>query len=131
MEDVHQVLGGLHQVVRRALRPEPEKFEETWDSVERSFLEWLIRLPAAVSPLSRDLELLRRISDAFASPQLRNDSRVLAIVLDGAAKIGDEVQAHPGAPKYRVLDRKVADDFTILYTIQDERGAVSTFYFAD
>jgi hypothetical protein len=130
MSDVDFVLGSLHLIVRHAVGGDAKLFAIRWGAVEESFRRWLSRLPA-VSPLSRNLELLSRISDAFANPQLKSDPRVVAIVFEGAAQVGDQVQSSAEGPKYRVLDRKITDDFLVHYTVQDERGAIISWRFAN
>ncbi len=129
--DVEGVLSGLHELLRRRVDLDRPRFESRWDRTEAEFRRWLNGLPGQISPLTRDLFLLQLACEAFEDPSLRSDPQVQRLVLAGAAGVGEDLQALPGGPRYRVLRRQVTADFQIWYEVEDEHGRVTTHVFVE
>ncbi len=129
--DVEGVLSALHELLRRRVDLDRPRFARRWDRMEAEFRRWLNGLPGQISALTRDLFLLQLACEAFEDPSLRNDPQVQRLVLAGAADVGEELQALPGGPRYRVLGRQVTADFQIWYEVEDEHGRVTTHVFAE
>jgi hypothetical protein len=110
---------------------ERSEFQRRWERAEDRFRRWLEGLPAPISPLTRNLELLRIASEAFPSSPLKENADVQAVLLAGAANVGDVLQGASGTTRFRVLRRAVTDDFSIWYELEDEQGRVVTRTFVD
>jgi len=104
-------------------------FDENWRQVTASFLRWLNKLPAAISPLTRNLELLRRLCETFDIPALRHNQDLLSVLLQGAIEDGQSVNLHGGP--WKVVRRTVTERYGILYTLQNEKGEIIEHEFFD
>lgn len=128
-EDIARIMKLLRIAVCQALGMNVNAFAKRWEAVEHDFKKWLSRLPAEISPLTRDLELLRRICEAFGKPSLKHDPKIIDIVLAGTAKSGDMVPVCGQAAK--IINRDISDRFSIIYILEDEKGDRITHEFFD
>lgn len=113
------VIRRLGDLVRVALG-NPVDFGLKWEVIISAFAAWMIGLPAAVSPISRNLELLRRIEDAFHTTSLRENDAISALLLNGTAKPGEEVKVRGQA--WLVVSRAVSANYGVEYTLINEKG---------
>jgi hypothetical protein len=95
-------------------------FQLRWDALMESFHSWITSLPVPVSPLARDLELLRRIVVEFKADRLREDDAVIEAVLRGTAKEGDCIRI--GEELWSVIDRAVTPNFGVGYVLRNKQG---------
>lgn len=114
-----ELIGQLSHLVCVAVG-NPAEFAVKWDAVVSAFMGWLRGLPAAVSPISRNLELLRRIEKEFDTSSLKGNDAILNLLLDGSAKPGQEVKIR--GQSWLVLGRAVSANYGLEYTLINAKG---------
>ena len=113
------MLGKLSRLVRVALG-NPANFNARWDVVVSALVAWLRGLPAVVSPLSRNLELLRRVENEFGALSLKRDEAVFDLLLSGAAKPGEKVTIR--GQSWLVVSRAVSANYGVEYSLVNAKG---------
>jgi hypothetical protein len=113
------MLGQLNRLVCVALGV-PVDFDLKWGAIVSAFTVWLRGLPAAISPLSRNLELLRRIENEFHASSLRQNEAISNLLLGGTAKPGERVTIH--GQSWLILSRAVSINYGVEYTLVNEKG---------
>ena len=126
--EIQQLLTAIREVVLRLAASQPD-FEQAWNKGSQNFLKWLHGLPAEISPLTRNLELLRCLCEAFARPDFRRDQDLLRVLLDGATESGQTVTLR--GLKWRVRNREVSECFGIRYRLENEKGEIIDHEFFD
>jgi hypothetical protein len=114
-----ETLAQLSRLVCVALGT-PADFEVKWNAILSSFMVWLKSLPAAVSPISRNLELLRRIENEFYTSSLRQNEAICSLLLGGTAKPGEKVTIR--GKSWLVVSRAVSINYGVEYTLLNEKG---------
>ena len=131
-DSVAQLLGNVRSEVERLSRSRNiVSADSRWQDVESGFASWLRKLPAELSPVSRNLELLRRACEAFPELSLRSDPSMTEAILEGALQVGETTRPFGGRPSGTIVERSISQDITILYTIKDEKGGQWTVEFID
>jgi hypothetical protein len=124
MKYVADDFAGVLLAIRNFLRQgmPVEAFNAAWDDALDSFLKWVNGLPAPVSPLTRDMELLRCFCERFDTAALRSDATVLSRVLDGLPKEGDTLALR--GENYQVVGRNVTPRYGVLFLLKGADGNV-------
>jgi hypothetical protein len=106
-----------------------EAFEDIWLQTISEFDTWIKGLPCAISPLTRNLELFRRICVNFGDDNIRNNEFIQDVVLDGALSVGQSLEFCNN--KYIVKNRKISARGGVLYCLENEHGEVIEKEFFD
>jgi hypothetical protein len=114
-----ELIGQLSQLVSVAVGNPPD-FAVKWDAVVSAFMAWLKGLPAAVSPISRNLELLRRIEQEFDTSSLKGNDPIVKLLLSGTAKQGEQVTIR--GQSWLVVNRAVSANYGVEYTLINAKG---------
>jgi len=104
-------------------------FEAIWRKTINEFETWMAGLPAAISPLTRNQELLRRLCANFGDESIRDNDGVQNAVLNGAVDVGKTLEL--GGSKYEVIGRTLSPRGGVLYRLRDESGDVVEHEFFD
>lgn len=126
--DTQQLLVAVREAVTRLTSGHPD-FERAWKQGTECFLLWLRSLPATVSPLTRNLELLRCLCEAFARSDFRHDQNLLHLLLEGSIESGQTVSLR--GMRWTVRHREVTERYGIRYKLQNEKGEVIDHEFFD
>lgn len=102
-------------------------FEQIWSLAIRDFKTWISGLPAPISPLTRNMELLRRICSVFKDDSIRNNDNIQKLLLDKTVENGGYVEI--SGIKYLVIGRNITERGGILYELRDEHGNVKQHEF--
>lgn len=124
--DVDVLLASIHQILLQRGDIDRTELDHQWNRIEKRFRDWLKRLPAPISPVTRNLELLRRICEGFSNADLKHDDDVQKVILSGVADVGDTLQAVPNGPRLHVLRRRLTPSYSVWYELKDESGNIVT-----
>jgi len=105
-------------------------FDKIWETLEKNYRSHILELlPSGTSGLSRGLEFFRHICDAFSMSNLRENKRILDIVMEGALVPGDEVIIN--GVSHIILSRRIGPNFGILYELVSKNGDIIYHEFID
>jgi len=111
----------LGLILRSIIAPRND-FSPIWNHTIQEFKDWLLMLPASISPLTRNLELLRRLCIAFDNEGIRDDENIKSIILEGVIAEGDSLNL--GGIKYEVVSRNISNRGGVLFKLRDESGKI-------
>ena len=111
----------LELIVCSLITPRDD-FSSIWDHTIQEFKHWISNLPASISPLTRNMELLRRICVAFDNENIRSDDNIRKLIIDGVVSEGKFLNF--GGKKYEVVGRTITDQGGVLFELKDEKGEV-------
>ncbi len=109
-------------------------FDTKWKSVCDEFFGWIKGLPASVSPLTGNLELLRRICETFDDEGIRQNKEVVELVLAGTVEPGKFLKLpdkNETDEKLEVIDRQITGRYSVLFSLKTEKGERLTREFFD
>lgn len=128
LSDLKGFLNKLKNQIRKSLN-DPLQFESQWELVASDFFVWLGNLPASISLLALNLELLRLIIEKFNAGQLRDDPIIVDMILKTAKNCGDIVLID--SDKWTITKRSVSPRWGVLYTLKNDKGDVMQHEFFD
>lgn len=123
-----EIVRQLRNLVNIALRNPPD-FELRWESAISTFFSWIRGLPAAVSPIARNLELLRNIEQEFHTQSLRQDTGISSLLLHGIAKPGEHVIIR--GQTWQISNRTISANYGVEFTLTNNVGETFQHEFFD
>lgn len=129
MPDTLDILIDMLRMILHPLLGGRGDFTYIWTRTLNEFKSWISELPAPISPLTRNLELLRRLCAAYGDESIRNNEDIKRLIIDGTASEGSTLDI--GGVKYKVMGRRITDRGGILYELRDENGQVKQHEFFD
>lgn len=96
---------------------------ERWQQIEEQYLRWEACLQT--SPTNRRLQLLKMASEAFPELHLRDNSKVIDLILAGIRRPGESVDARlpdGRVRSVRVVRREITERLAVLYTLESQEG---------
>ena len=110
------------ELILRSLISSRNDFDAIWEHTIQEFKNWISKLPASISPFTRNMELLRRICIAFDNENIRNDDNIKKLIIEGTIAEGNTLNV--GGIKYEVVGRKITDRGGVLFELRDEKGEI-------
>ena len=108
------------ELVLRSLIKSRNDFDAIWNCTVRDFKNWISKLPASISPFTRNMEILRLICIAFDNENIRNDDNIKKLIIVGTIAEGNTLNLD--GIKYEVIGRQITDRGGVLFELRDEKG---------
>lgn len=127
-EEFDSTIAQMKSAIQQALGNRMD-FEAVWRQTVDGFESWNAGLPAAISPLIRNQELLRRLCVNFGDESIRDNKRVQNIVLNGTVDVGQTLEFQ--GRTYEVIKKTLSPHSGVLYRLRDKYGNIMEHEFFD
>ncbi len=132
--NIYKIITELEEIVRQKIELEPVSFSQIWNNLMLEFHIWLESVADMTSKLTMSLELIRRVCEAFQKYDLKDDIRIVNLILNEALPIGKSIKLKgPDGliRNFSIIRREISNNFMVKYTLKSEDGVIITREYVD